>query len=1053
MAELADFISRIFSSGRTQGLSGGAEVVVDEDPASAFYASRLRKHRTDEDLIERPENLWSTLSFNGRKGGLRAHIIAEKSDGIASFTDVLLVVNQADARRAATIAGEPWTENAARVVSEQFTAFCAKEKFELLYGTRPLRFFIVADGGRDMTHHSFGLDPGEFITGLIPNLYIGPAPRSRAVLAVHLNLPGVWEGYREVGRLYSDQIVFTLGRHWLDNYHHPSLREPGLYRLQQYPDGSLTHIISPELQDRYMVRSDQTDAGPAVLTVAEWDGRPVAYLVLAVIDSMTMEFNPSEQVPLSASSSDFAPEAAGAAERGPLAASFADIPMIPTIPNAPAPVAAESGEDATNVMGRVPTASHALSDGGTKSKLDSRQKTIVPDTFETRMLTMQERGALLQKVHFANFMEGYDVYIGPKGQIATMMPGPKATLQVRAGRVALVVHSGGVSVDGKAFDVGRTIPLTGTVQIEVDGATIQYRDLTGIRVDGWPYLGELRRNGSGSYLDFGAAYRIGRDRRCKVRLPDEPHNDNIAWLASVGGGATIRSRTGDIPKSRFYTDSIMVASEHAEVELAGAPKLRSLARHCYTYVRRGDEVIALFPREGAGGRHEADLQPGDEILVGNCLFHVSYPPPERSPGASMPPVDPPKLSAAALAAAADLVAPAAPAPAPASFGMAASSPAPAKPVPAVQPAAAPQALTPAAADALAAKAVKTVPKASITQDIPAAAGLGERGPAPRPVKIDAPKFDSVLGVEAPSPRAKPKAATPTPKASPLPSPASVEQISVPPTLPKPVEAPPARLSASKGGEAAKPPAEKPPPPMILEESDFGDPTVAVEESQWQLELARPAKLTLEGWTVRDETVIGNHRGVGMIVPEVRAFAEQAFMTLDYFRVQARGKKGRIDLIQDGEAKLTVNGGQVRSTEDLDHAELRIVRRDENLEPDFDVTLRFTADVNLPDPRARMLAVDTSDRLVYALFTLGFPLRSPRTVRLGPITATFQYDAQGLKISDYLTSYRTGAAGFVPFFMQEGGRNWRTLPEDGSTVNLLPGDAIMAGNAVYRLRVG
>ncbi len=1045
MAELADFISRIFSSGRTQGLSGGAEVVVDEDPASAFYASRLRKHRTDEDLIERPEHLWSTLSFNGRKGGLRAHIIAEKADGIASFTDVLLVVNQADARRAATVAGEPWTEIAARAVSERFTDFCKKDKFELLYGTRPLRFFIVADGGRDMLHHSFGLDPGEFITGLIPNLYIGPAPRSRAVLAVHLNLPGVWEGYREVGRLYSDQIVFTLGRHWLDNYHHPALREPGIYRLQQYPDGSLTHIISPELQDRYMVRSDQTDAGPAVLTVAEWDGRPVAYLVLAVLDSMTVEFNPHDDVPLSASSTDFAPDAAGG-ERGPLAASFADIPMIASMPLAATPVSVESGDDSTSVIGRVPTASQALSDGGTRSRLDSRQKTIVPDSFETRMLTLQERGALLQKVHFANFMEGYDVYIGPKGQIATMMQGPKATLQVRAGRVALVVHASGVSVDGRAFDVGRSITLAGQVQIEVDGATIQYRDLSGVRAEGWPYLGELRRTGAGCYLDFGATYRIGRDRRCKVRLPDEPHNDNIAWLASVGGGATIRSRTGDIPKSRFYTDSIMVASEHAEVDIGATPKIRSLARHCYTYVRRVDEIISLFPREGAGGRHEAELQPGDEVLVGNCLFQVSYPPPERSPGASLTPMDPPKLSAAALAAAADLVAPAPDtppptAPAPASFGMAAATP-PAPPP--KRPAASPQPLTPGAADALAAKAVRAAPKASITQDLPAAAGLGERGPAPRPVKVDAPKYDSIMGVEPATPRAKPKAAsTPTPHASPLPAPGSIEQISVPSTPVKAIEAPPARTAATA----------KPPPPMIIEESDVGDPVVAVEESQWQVELARPAKLTLEGWTVRDEVVIGNHRGVGMIVPEVRAFPEQAFMTLDYFRVTARGKKGRIDLIQDGEARLMVNGRQVRTTEDLDHAELRIVRRDENLEPDFDVTLRFTPDMNLPDPRARMLAVDVTDRLVSALFTLGFPLRSPRTVRLGPIKATFQYDAQGLKISDYLDSYRTGSAGFIPFFLQEGGRNWRTVPEDGSTVTLAPGDAIIAGNAVYRLRVG
>lgn len=259
MAQLADFISRILSSGRTQGLSGGAEVVVDPDPSAAFYVSRLRRHVAEGDYVADPALLWSTKSYGDRRGGLRAHIQAERGEGIASFTDVLVVVSQADARRAATQGGEPWTDRAARTLGEQFTDFCFHERFELLYGTRPLRFRLVADGGKEMLSQSFGLEPGEFITGLLPNLYVGPATRSRPVLAVHLNLPGVWEGYREVGRLYSDQIVFTLGRHWLDNFAHPALREPGIYRLQQYPDGSLVHVISPELQDRYFVRSDQTD--------------------------------------------------------------------------------------------------------------------------------------------------------------------------------------------------------------------------------------------------------------------------------------------------------------------------------------------------------------------------------------------------------------------------------------------------------------------------------------------------------------------------------------------------------------------------------------------------------------------------------------------------------------------------------------------------------------------------------------------------------------------------------------------------------------------------
>jgi hypothetical protein len=274
------------------------------------------------------------------------------------------------------------------------------------------------------------------------------------------------------------------------------------------------------------------------------------------------------------------------------------------------------------------------------------QRTIVPGAMEARILTLQERGALLQKVHFANFMEGYEVYIGPGGRIATQMADPKATLQVRGTRVSLVVADPSVLVGGRPAALGRAQILKGEVSIEVDGNRLQYRDLSEVKVDGWPYLGELRRPGAGAYLEFGAAHRIGRDRRCKVRLPDEPHNDNIAWLPTVGGGATIRSRTGDIPKSRFYTDSIMVASEHAELDLTEEPVLRALARHCYTFVRRNGEYLSLFPREGPGGPREAELLPNDEVLVGNCLFQVSYLPTGQASsaqGASPSPGEPPRV--------------------------------------------------------------------------------------------------------------------------------------------------------------------------------------------------------------------------------------------------------------------------------------------------------------------------------------------------------------------------------------------------------------------------
>jgi hypothetical protein len=65
----------------------------------------------------------------------------------------------------------------------------------------------------------------------------------------------------------------------------------------------------------------------------------------------------------------------------------------------------------------------------------------------------------------------------------------------------------------------------------------------------------------------------------------------------------------------------------------------------------------------------------------------------------------------------------------------------------------------------------------------------------------------------------------------------------------------------------------------------------------------------------------------------------------------------------------------------------------------------------------------------------------------------QSDGTKVTLSDYLGSYRTGATGFVPFFHEEAGRAWRTMPEDGSPVVLAPGDSLLAGISLYRFEVG
>ncbi|MFT4624583.1 MAG: hypothetical protein ACI8PZ_003242, partial [Myxococcota bacterium] len=579
---LGDWISGLFQSEQTRGLSGGSAPSVALDDANPYYNYRLRRHKAEGDIVSDPSLLWYTSPFVKQRSGLGTHVASEIGDGVANYTDVLVILSQADYARA-TRAG-PWIADAQRILGQEFETLCRREGLRRRYEHRPLGFRFIADGAPSMDGQSLGLQDGEFITGLLPNLYTGPVRGSWPVLSVHLNVPGAWEGYREIGRLHNDQRLFTLGAHWLDSFTHPALREAALYRLQQYPDGTFVHIVNPDLQDRYQVTSEDQD-GTHVLTLASRDGTPLAYMVLVMED-------PPASRPISLSSEDL--------PTGPNAR--------PAIPSVAPPMLLDEADDAPPIV----------------------QRTIIPDEPNERIFTLQERGVLLQKVHFSAFMLGYDVFFGRRGELGTVVEDPAATFQVRRKTVSIVPHVSGVVMDGNELEQGKETVITGDARFEVAGQKLEYRDLSGWKsINGWPYVGEIRRPASSTYMIWGDAYQVGRSRDCRVVLPDETRNDNIRWKPKVGDGATIRARTGDIPKSKFYTDSIMVASEHATVDLRdAAPRIVCNARHCYVYVRREADLRPMFPVTSLEEPKDMDLHPGDEILIGNCLFHIGYTPAE-----------------------------------------------------------------------------------------------------------------------------------------------------------------------------------------------------------------------------------------------------------------------------------------------------------------------------------------------------------------------------------------------------------------------------------------
>jgi hypothetical protein len=627
LAMAFEWVAGLFQSDnqQTRGLSGDQAHSVALDDSNPYYNFRLRRHKAEGDLVADPGLLWYTSPYVKRRSGLGTHVSADVGEGnSANYTDILLILSREDFARAK----EDWHQSATRALQQEFDNFCRRENYSRLHAHRPLGVRVIEDGSASMGNVSLGLSRGEFITGILPNLYTGPVRGSYPVIGVHVNLPGVWDGYQEVGRLYNDQSLFTLGNHWLDNFSHPSLQQAALYRLRQYPDGSFVHIINPDLQDQYQVTSTN-QGGASVLTLATRSGQPLAYMVLAVIDPPSARPSTKSEA---GKAEPVRPEVRGERPTGtPTPEPARGRPSIPLPPiSPPKSPPARRADQAPSIAPPM-----MLDDIGGSNTLGG--KTIIPDMPQERVFTLQERGALLQKVHFANFMLGYDVYFGTRGELGTHVENPAATFQVRRRSVSLVAHVDGVVVGGRPVPPGVEVPIEGDVKIEVAGQRMEYYDLRGLQVEGWPYVGEIRRPASSTYMIWGEDYQIGRSRECRVVLPDEPRNDNIHWKPAIGDGATIRARSGEIPKSRFYTDSIMVASEHAGIDLRPpVPKIVCTARYCYVYVRRNGTVYPMFPATSPQQPKELELMPGDEILIGNCLFFAGFTPVDAASSTAAP---------------------------------------------------------------------------------------------------------------------------------------------------------------------------------------------------------------------------------------------------------------------------------------------------------------------------------------------------------------------------------------------------------------------------------
>lgn len=750
--------SDLLGSGRTLGLSGDAARVLPPGPGLATFDQFLLRHHTTTDLMADPVALWDGPARAGRCG-LRSHLLREQEGHPRPYTDALLIVSQPDWARAASDGSDEWALSVRQMLRERYYAWSITSG--LPSNSRPVDFAIRPDGGAWMGGAALGLRAGDFVTGLLPNFHLGRETTSRPLYDLMAYAPGQ-PRWTHLATVYADQRLLTVGNHWLDNARIDGLSAAALYQLRCSAKGELTHLIHPEFRATIRVETRTNRSGQPVLVLRSANGKLLVYLAVTAARATDTLLEPGrllDEVTLQDARLDHDP-----LER----IQTLDEPELGAPPRSLDP-----------------------------PQLGSAQG-VEPTTVETRILTLRERGALLQTVHFAKFMEGYDVAVGADGAVASRLPDPVAHIEVRGRHLALRAVTFGVKIGGRALDAGEHRAIEGNQTLHLPGATLEIRDLRRVDAEGWPYLAEIRRDGEAVHAVFGGRLRVGRSRRCRVRLPDDPWNDNIRWRAEVAEGDHIRSRNGALPKSQFYLDAIMVAAEHAEIDLTREPLLHALSRGCYTFIRRGRTVLSVPPvgaRSGAEGSTPSpnlDLRSGDEILVGNCVLEVDYPPASQPRPARPPPLDVGPLRATDLAG------------------------------------------TVSIDDSLLSRPLPRVTRAPRAGDLPVAAGLGEKGPAPlRPT-----------------------------------------------------------FSVSRSEDSLELPLHPPPPAAPAPANGVR----VVRDERVSVELSQPVRLELLGWQLPFGRAwrLGNHEDADLVLPELSTAPGQRFTPTDHFRIHA--KKTGIEVV-------------------------------------------------------------------------------------------------------------------------------------------------------------
>ena len=567
---------RLFVPGSIRAREDARWCYIDPLP-SGSYNHQLLRSRAEGDFVRHPDYLWSPTPYWTARGGLNGHLreLADRLDGLV-YSDVLIVLHPEDHARTEASMLASWQRAARDELAECFERLVSSQGFTKAFADRPLQLKVVRDGDPALGV-TVGLQPGEFATGLLPNLYLGQAECSAPLVEVFA--ADERGRFGSIGTLYSDQMAFTVGAHALDNGRVERLGDSALYTLHRFPgQPGLHHKVNGERADRVVIETGSAHGGETIRLVDRGRDKVLLEVMLVAARELDSEL-PDRDEP-----------------RGPR-------------PTVGLPGFLPAGQLAGTIL------PEGL-DLGTLGAFS-----IIPDALPQRIHTLSERAFLLQRLHFRGEMLGYCVELDRRGGVAPTVAEPVARFEVAEDRVSVVGVARDLALDGAPIRPGQCVPLRGpSHRLSWRDGELDYRPLRRPADRKWPYIARLDAPRRSTPLPEGEVWTIGRDgEACDVALPDRSVRSNIRWRDGRDEGL-VDVQGGRVDRARFRTDAICVATRAASLDLrAEVPLLENLSERCPIHVVRGAEVLRL--KQGSSVPLEAD----DELLIGNQAFRLVAP--------------------------------------------------------------------------------------------------------------------------------------------------------------------------------------------------------------------------------------------------------------------------------------------------------------------------------------------------------------------------------------------------------------------------------------------